>query len=79
VDGFGVDLLHIHIYIHIHPNPYSLTLPFECRRKLVDGFGVDLLLTPSQSVVLRNVQPAQKFEVEALLKEHGIKMIDEVR
>jgi sulfite reductase (ferredoxin) len=50
-----------------------------CLRTLVDNYGVDLLLTPAQSVVLRNVQPAHKFNVEAVLREHGVKLIDEVR
>lgn len=31
-----------------------------------------------QSIVLRNIQPAQKFDVEAVLREHGVKLIDEV-
>jgi len=50
----------------------------SCLRSLVDNYGVDLLLTPSQSIVLRNIQPAQKYDVEAVLREHGIKLIDEV-
>jgi len=50
----------------------------SCLRALVDNYGVDLLLTPSQSIVLRNIQPAQKFDVEAVLREHGVKLIDEV-
>ena len=50
----------------------------SCLRALVDNYGVDLLLTPSQSIVLRNIQPAQKYDVEAVLREHGIKLIDEV-
>merc|ERR1719424_1367918 len=45
----------------------------------VDNFeGVDMLLTPSQSVVFRNIRPAQKAGVEACLKMHGIKMIHEI-
>jgi len=48
-------------------------------RAVVDNFaGVDLLLTPSQSVVLRNIQPADRMGVETCLKMHGIKMIHEV-
>ena len=34
-------------------------------RAVVDNFeGVDMLLTPSQSVVFRNIRPAQKAGVE---------------
>jgi sulfite reductase (ferredoxin) len=42
-------------------------------RRLVDNFkGVDLILTPSQSIVLRNIQPADRQNVETLLRFHGI-------
>jgi sulfite reductase (ferredoxin) len=49
-----------------------------CLRTLVDNYGVDLLLTPSQSIVLRNIEPAHKYNVEAVLREHGVKLIHEV-
>ena len=49
-----------------------------CLRLLVDRYGVDLILTPSQSVVLRNIAPADKYSVEAILREHGVKMIHEI-
>jgi len=48
-------------------------------RAVVDNFeGVDMLLTPSQSVVFRNIRPEQKMGVESCLKMHGIKMIHEI-
>jgi sulfite reductase (ferredoxin) len=48
-------------------------------RKVVDTFpGVDLLLTPSQSVVLRGIEPADKENMEVLLKSHGVKMIEDI-
>jgi len=48
-------------------------------RAIVDHFpGVDLLLTPSQSVVLRNIGAADREGVETCLKMHGVKMIHEV-
>jgi len=49
-----------------------------CLRYLVDTYGVDLLLTPSQSIVLRNISPASKYEIEDVLRQHGIKLIHEV-
>ena len=49
-----------------------------CLRMLVDRFDLDMILTPSQSLVLRNIAPADRHTVEALLREHGVKMIDEV-
>merc|ERR1719183_380052 len=49
-----------------------------CLRKLVDQFDLDMILTPSQSIVLRNIEPATKLTVEALLREHGIKLLHEI-
>merc|ERR1719506_2257690 len=37
-----------------------------------------MILTPSQSIVLRNIEPATKLTVEGILKEHGVKMIHEI-
>ena len=55
-----------------NPNPnLALTLTRSGFRAVVDNFeGVDMLLTPSQSVVFRNIKPEQKAGVEACLKMH---------
>ena len=37
-----------------------------------------MILTPSQSIVLRNIEPKDKQAVEGILKEHGVKMVDEI-
>jgi len=47
-------------------------------RKVVDDFGLDLMLTPAQSVVLRNIPAADKDKIEDLLKSYGVKMIEEI-
>jgi sulfite reductase (ferredoxin) len=48
-------------------------------RKVVDTFhGVDMTLTPSQSIVLRNIKPGDRQNVESLLKFHGVKMIEDI-
>ena len=49
-------------------------------RAVVETFeGVDLTLTPSQSIVLRNIQPKDKLNLESLLRFHGIVTnIDEI-
>merc|ERR1719506_3290143 len=47
-------------------------------RKLVDTFHVDMILTPSQSIVIRNIESKDRNAVESLLREHKIKMIDEI-
>ena len=48
-------------------------------RNVVDTFpGVDLTLTPSQSIVLRNIMPSDRENIETLLRFHGVKMIEEI-
>merc|ERR1719247_4097380 len=49
-------------------------------RAVVDTFeGVDLVLTPSQSIVLRNIEANDRQALEALLRFHGIiTNIDEI-
>eukprot|EP00292_Cryptomonas_paramecium_P004146 CAMPEP_0113711836 /NCGR_PEP_ID=MMETSP0038_2-20120614/31010_1 /TAXON_ID=2898 /ORGANISM="Cryptomonas paramecium" /LENGTH=684 /DNA_ID=CAMNT_0000638201 /DNA_START=65 /DNA_END=2119 /DNA_ORIENTATION=+ /assembly_acc=CAM_ASM_000170 len=47
-------------------------------RKLVDTYGYDLRLTGQQNVVICDVKPSDKAAVDKLLKEHGIKPIEEV-
>merc|ERR1719387_114853 len=42
-------------------------------RKVVDTFqGVDLILTPSQSIVLKNIQEHDRENLESLLRFHGV-------
>jgi sulfite reductase (ferredoxin) len=42
-------------------------------RKVVDTFpGVDMTLTPSQSIVLRNIRPKDRDNLESLLRFHGV-------
>jgi sulfite reductase (ferredoxin) len=40
--------------------------------------GVDLSLTPAQSVVFRNIKPEDKDAVEGMLKGFGLKMIEDI-
>eukprot|EP00747_Dinoflagellata_sp_TGD_P129862 gnl/TRDRNA2_/TRDRNA2_174751_c1_seq2.p1 gnl/TRDRNA2_/TRDRNA2_174751_c1~~gnl/TRDRNA2_/TRDRNA2_174751_c1_seq2.p1 ORF type:complete len:713 (+),score=133.62 gnl/TRDRNA2_/TRDRNA2_174751_c1_seq2:26-2140(+) len=48
-------------------------------RTIVDTFpGIDLMLTPAQSVVLKNIKPDDKEKVQTILTSHGIKMIEDV-
>ena len=49
-----------------------------CLRKLVDEYNLPMILTASQSIVLRDIEPKDKYVVEGILKEHGVKMITEV-
>lgn len=47
-------------------------------RVLVDKFNVDMILSPTQSIILRDIDPKNKDEIDAILAEHGIKPIEEV-
>jgi len=49
-----------------------------CLRLLVDKYDLPMILTASQSIVLRDIQPKDKFVIEGILKEHGIKMLHEI-
>merc|ERR1719506_2492208 len=37
-----------------------------------------MILTPSQSIVLRDIEPAARYEIEAVLREHGVKLLHEI-
>jgi len=49
-----------------------------CMRLLVDRYDLPMILTPSQSIVLRNIEPKDRFAIEGILKEHGLKMVHEI-
>ena len=49
-----------------------------CLRLLVDRYNLPMILTASQSIVLRDIEPKDKYTVEHILKEHGIKMVTEI-
>merc|ERR1719231_1411879 len=49
-----------------------------CLRLLVDRYDLPMILTPSQSIVLRNIERKDRFTIEGILKENGIKMVHEV-
>jgi len=47
-------------------------------RLLVDQYNLPMILTASQSIVLRDIEPKDKYAVEHILKEHGVKMVSEI-
>ena len=49
-----------------------------CLRLLVDRYDLPMTLTPSQSIVLRDIEPKDKWAIEGILKEHGVKMVSEI-
>merc|ERR1719271_1247659 len=48
-----------------------------CLRTLVDKYDLPMILTASQSIVLRNIERKDRFTIEGILKEHGLKMVHE--
>jgi len=47
-------------------------------RKIVDELDLSMILTPSQSIIFRDVLPEQKDRLDELLKEHNILQINDV-
>lgn len=47
-------------------------------RKIVDEFDLPHVLTPAQSVIFKDIDPADRPRIEAILKDHGVKLIEEV-
>jgi sulfite reductase (ferredoxin) len=47
-------------------------------RVLVDKYNLAAILSPTQSIVLRDIDPKNKDDIEAILREHGIKPLEEV-
>jgi len=46
-------------------------------RKVVDKYNTDIRLTPLQSVVIGGIDAKDKDAIDALMKEHGVKSIEE--
>lgn len=49
-----------------------------CLRVLVDKFNISMILSPTQSLIFKDINPADKNEIESILKQHGIMSIEEV-
>ena len=47
-------------------------------RAILTKFGMDTRLTPLQSVILCDIQPGQRDEINQILKQHGIKQAEEL-
>ena len=47
-------------------------------RAVVDKYNTDIRLTPTQSVVLCGIDPKDKDDIDAMMKKHGIKSIEEI-
>lgn len=49
-----------------------------CLRVIVDKFNIPMILSPTQSIIFKDIDPKDKAEVESILKEHGIMSLEEV-
>ena len=47
-------------------------------RVLVDKYNLPMILSPTQSIILRDIEPKDKEGIEAVLKEHGIQALEDV-
>ena len=49
-----------------------------CLRVLVDKYNLKMIMSPTQSIVFRDIDPKDKADIEAILREHGIQPIEKV-
>mmetsp|Transcript_45263 Transcript_45263/g.54890 ORF Transcript_45263/g.54890 Transcript_45263/m.54890 type:complete len:640 (+) Transcript_45263:171-2090(+) len=47
-------------------------------RALVDKYNIDMIISPTQSLIFRDIDPKDKDGIMAILKEHGIKSVEEI-
>jgi len=50
----------------------------SCLRAIVDKYNIPMVMSPTQSIILKNINPEDKAGIEALLAEHGIKPLEEI-
>ena len=49
-----------------------------CLRVLVDKFNLSMIISPTQSLVFKDIDPKDKDEIEAIFKEHGILALEDI-
>lgn len=47
-------------------------------RVLVDRYNLSMILSPTQSIIFRDIDPKDKEGIEAVLKEHGIRALEDI-
>merc|ERR550514_255321 len=47
-------------------------------RALVDRYDTDLILSPTQSILVKDIEPRHKVAIEELLHAHGVKLVEDV-
>lgn len=46
-------------------------------RKIVEAYDFDMVVTPNQNIILKNIAPNQRDGIEAVLKNHAVQLADE--
>lgn len=46
-------------------------------RRIIDAYGYSMIVTPNQNIILKDITPQQKDGIEAILKEHRVKLVEE--
>lgn len=46
-------------------------------RRIIDAYEFDMVVSPNQNIILKNIAPSQKDGIEAILKEHSVKLATE--
>lgn len=49
-----------------------------CLRVLVDKFNLDMIISPTQSLIFRDIDPKDKAEIESIMADHGITPLEQV-
>lgn len=49
-----------------------------CMRVLVDKFNLSMIISPTQSIVFRDIDPKNKAEIDSIMAEHGITPLEQV-
>ena len=47
-------------------------------RVIVDKYNLPMVMSPTQSILFSNIDPKDKNDIEAILREHGVKPIEEI-
>ncbi len=47
-------------------------------RKIVERFNLPMILTPSQNIILHEIEPSQRQSINRILREHGIERLDKI-
>merc|ERR1711862_426354 len=50
----------------------------SARRAITDKFNLDMIISPTQSIIIKDISPSDKPAIEALLTEYGVDSLENV-